>query len=79
VLKRKQPLFDGEFHLSRLTRVDRPLIVGSAIFGLGWGLGGYCPGPGIAALSTGSVEALVFVAGMALGSFLYRRLAAPRG
>jgi uncharacterized membrane protein YedE/YeeE len=78
VLKRKQPLFDGEFHLSRLTRVDRPLLVGSAIFGLGWGLGGYCPGPGIAALSTGSVEALVFVAGMALGSFLYRRLAAPR-
>ena len=78
VLKRKQPLFDGEFHLSRLTRVDRPLIVGSAIFGLGWGLGGYCPGPGIAAHSTGSVEALVFVAGMALGSFLYRRLAAPR-
>jgi uncharacterized membrane protein YedE/YeeE len=78
VLKRKQPLFDGEFHLSRLTRVDRPLIVGSAIFGLGWGLGGYCPGPGIAALSTGSVEALVFVAGMALGSFLYRRLGAPR-
>ena len=79
VLKRKQPLFDGEFHLSRLTKVDRPLLVGSAIFGLGWGLGGYCPGPGIAALSTGSVEALVFVAGMALGSFLYRRLAAPRG
>ncbi|HZT62604.1 MAG TPA: DUF6691 family protein [Burkholderiales bacterium] len=78
VLKRKQPLFDGEFHLSRLTRVDRPLVVGSAIFGLGWGLGGYCPGPGIAALSTGSVEALVFVAGMALGSFLYRRLGAPR-
>jgi len=78
VLKRKQPLFDGEFHLSRLTRVDRPLLVGSAIFGLGWGLGGYCPGPGIAALSTGSVEALVFVAGMALGSFLYRRLGAPR-
>jgi len=78
VLKRKQPLFDGEFHLSRLTKVDRPLLVGSAIFGLGWGLGGYCPGPGIAALSTGSVEALVFVAGMALGSFLYRRLGALR-
>jgi len=78
VLKRGQPLFDGEFHLSRLTKVDLRLLVGSAIFGLGWGIGGYCPGPGIAALSTGSVEALVFVAGMALGSFLYRRLAAPR-
>jgi len=78
VLKRKQPLFDDDFHLPRLTKVDRSLLVGSAIFGLGWGIGGYCPGPGIAALSTGSVEALVFVAGMALGSVLYRRLAAPR-
>ena len=78
VLKRGQPLFDGEFHLPRLTKVDLKLLVGSAIFGLGWGIGGYCPGPGIAALSTGSVEALVFVAGMALGSFLYRRLGAPR-
>lgn len=78
VLKRKQPLFDGEFHLPRLTKVDLRLLVGSAIFGVGWGIGGYCPGPGIAALSAGSVEALVFVAGMTLGSFLYRRLGAPR-
>ena len=78
VLKRKQPLFDDEFHLPRLTKVDRRLLVGSAIFGLGWGIGGYCPGPGIAALSAGSVEALVFVAGMAVGSAMYRRLAAPR-
>ena len=77
VLKRKQPLFDDEFHLPRLTKVDRRLLVGSAIFGLGWGIGGYCPGPGIAALSAGSVEALVFVAGMALGSVLYQRVA-PR-
>ena len=78
VLKRKQPLFDDDFHLPRLTKVDRSLLVGSAIFGLGWGIGGYCPGPGIAALSTGSLEALVFVAGMAVGSAMYRRLAAPR-
>ena len=78
VLKRKQPLFDGEFHLPRLTKVDHNLLVGSAIFGLGWGIGGYCPGPGIAALSAGSLEALVFVAGMVIGSVLYRRLSAPR-
>lgn len=79
VVKRKQPIFDSEFHLPRLTKVDRRLLVGSGVFGLGWGIGGYCPGPGIAALSAGSVEALVFVAGMAIGSLLYRRLAAPRG
>lgn len=78
VLRRKQPMFESEFHLPRMTKVDRRVLVGSAVFGLGWGIGGYCPGPGIAALSTGSVEALVFVAGMALGSLLYRRLAATR-
>jgi uncharacterized protein len=79
VLKRRQPLFESEFHLPRLAKVDRRLLVGSAIFGLGWGMGGYCPGPGIAALSAGSVDALVFVAGMVLGSLVYRRFAAPRG
>jgi uncharacterized protein len=79
VLKRKQPILDSEFHLSRMTKVDRRVLVGSGVFGLGWGVGGYCPGPGFAALSTGSVEAIVFVAGMALGSFLYQRLAGPRG
>lgn len=78
VLRRKQPMFESEFHLPRMTKVDRRVLVGSAVFGLGWGIGGYCPGPGIAALSAGSVEAMVFVAGMALGSVLHRRLAAPR-
>ncbi|TMG76657.1 MAG: YeeE/YedE family protein [Betaproteobacteria bacterium] len=78
VLKRRQPIFDGEFHLPKTTKVDRRLLVGSAIFGVGWGIGGYCPGPGIAALSAASVEALVFVAGLAFGSFLYQRFAAPR-
>ena len=79
VIKRGQPLFESEFHLPRMTKVDRRVLVGSAIFGLGWGIGGYCPGPGVAALSAGSADALVFVAGMVLGSLLYRRLAAPRG
>jgi uncharacterized protein len=79
VLKRRQPILESEFHLPRLTKVDRRVLIGSAIFGLGWGMGGYCPGPGIAALSAGSVDALVFVAGMVLGSLVYRRFAAPRG
>ena len=78
VLERGQPLFESEFHLPQLTKVDRRLLVGSAIFGAGWGIGGYCPGPGIAALSAGSVDALVFVAGMVLGSLLYRLIAAPQ-
>ncbi|HET7764886.1 MAG TPA: DUF6691 family protein [Burkholderiales bacterium] len=78
VIGRGQPLFASEFHLPRMTKVDRRVLIGSGVFGLGWGIGGYCPGPGIAALSAGSTDALVFVAGMVLGSLLYRRLAAPR-
>ena len=78
VTRREQPLFEREFHLPRMTKVDRRVLVGSGVFGLGWGIGGYCPGPGIAALSAGSVDALVFVAGMVLGSLLYRRFAAHR-
>jgi uncharacterized protein len=61
-----------------MTKIDRRVLVGSGVFGLGWGMAGHCPGPGIAALSAGSADALVFVAGMVLGSLLYRRLAAPR-
>jgi uncharacterized membrane protein YedE/YeeE len=78
VLKRKGPLIDTKFHLPTATHIDRRLLVGSAIFGIGWGLAGYCPGPGIAALSSASIEALVFVAGMAAGSLIYLRLAVPR-
>lgn len=78
VLKRRQPMFENEFDLPKKTKVDRGLLAGSAVFGVGWGIGGYCPGPGLAALSGASAEALIFVAGMVLGSFLYQRLARRR-
>ncbi|ATC65585.1 hypothetical protein CMV30_17425 [Nibricoccus aquaticus] len=55
--------------------VDRPLVVGAVIFGIGWGLGGFCPGPAIANLGALRIEALVFVPMMALGMLLARRLA----
>jgi uncharacterized membrane protein YedE/YeeE len=66
------PLFDSMFHRPGKTRIDAPLVLGSAVFGVGWGLSGYCPGPGIATLVTGSSEALVFVAAMIAGSFACR-------
>jgi uncharacterized membrane protein YedE/YeeE len=55
--------------------VDRRLIIGALIFGMGWGLGGYCPGPGIAALAAWRMEALVFVPAMAAGMWLARAVA----
>lgn len=68
----QSPLFDSMFHRPGKTRIDAPLVIGSAVFGIGWGLSGYCPGPGIATLATGSTEALVFVAAMIAGSFACR-------
>lgn len=53
--------------------IDCQLIVGSAIFGVGWGLGGFCPGPALANLGALRVEALLFVPAMAIGMFLAQR------
>jgi uncharacterized membrane protein YedE/YeeE len=50
-------------------RIDRSLVAGAAIFGVGWGLAGYCPGPSLVSLATGGAGVLVFVGGMLLGNF----------
>ncbi|MEM6278968.1 MAG: DUF6691 family protein [Verrucomicrobiota bacterium] len=55
-------------------KISKNLMVGSMLFGVGWGLGGFCPGPAIASLGAMRVEALVFVPFMALGMFLAQRL-----
>lgn len=72
--RRSRPLFAAHFLLPTRSELDRPLIVGAAIFGIGWGLAGYCPGPGIAALGVGTWEAPVFVAAIAAGSLTHRWL-----
>jgi uncharacterized membrane protein YedE/YeeE len=54
------------------TRVDRPLIAGSALFGVGWALAGYCPGPAIVSIAGGVLPALVFTAAMLAGIAAYR-------
>jgi uncharacterized protein len=58
--------------------VDKQLVIGAAIFGVGWGIGGYCPGPALTALSTLSAEVFVFVAAMIAGGVL-ARIASPAG
>ncbi len=69
VLGRGKPLFASSFELPKRTDIDLPLIAGAAIFGLGWGIAGYCPGPAITATATLSTESLLFVAAMAAGGF----------
>lgn len=71
VWSRPAPMFDTSFSRPTNTRIDTPLMLGALMFGAGWGLVGLCPGPAVAALSTGSVKIVVFVAAMAAGMAAY--------
>lgn len=66
------PLFESRHFLPTSRQIDYQLIVGAVVFGLGWGLAGYCPGPAIAGLGSGSAEPFVFLAAMILGSQIAR-------
>lgn len=72
VLRRGRPVFAEAFQLSHLKLVDRRLLGGAALFGIGWGIAGYCPGPALAGLGIASAEALWFVPAMVAGLLLHR-------
>jgi uncharacterized protein len=69
--KRPRPVLEEGFDLPKKQAVDRPLVLGSALFGIGWGLVGFCPGPAVAALGTGLAPVLAFVAAMLAGMALH--------
>ncbi|KQP60615.1 YeeE/YedE family protein [Methylobacterium sp. Leaf108] len=73
-----RPAFDARFEIPAGRRIDPPLVIGSALFGIGWGLAGLCPGPAVAALSSGAVPVLVFVGAMAVGMGVHARVAGRR-
>jgi uncharacterized membrane protein YedE/YeeE len=82
VFRRQRPLAAKEFHLPKATRVEGRLVAGSAIFGIGWGLGGYCPGPALVALGLGNPGTWVFLAAMFCGFAVLRwttGIAVPAG
>lgn len=72
VLRRGSPVLAETFQLSTLKHVDRGLLGGALLFGIGWGIAGYCPGPALAGLGGASVEALWFIPAMLAGIFLHR-------
>ena len=74
ILSHPWPLLDSRFYLPTDQSIDRSLVIGAAVFGVGWGIGGYCPGPAIAALGLGSPNPAVFVLAMVAGSLTYRWL-----
>lgn len=72
VLKRPRPVLDTAFHLPTKRKLDTPLLAGSALFGIGWGIAGFCPGGSIPALGLGEISAVIFVAAMIVGIMLAR-------
>jgi len=79
VLGRATPLFDDRFHLPASTSIDAALIGGAVLFGIGWGLAGYCPGPAIASLGLHDPEAAWFVPALAVGALTHRWRERRRG
>jgi uncharacterized protein len=77
VLRRPKPVASASFHLPTHVEIDRRILVGPAIFGIGWGLGGFCPGPALTATTLGAAGAYAFLPMMFLGMWL-ARMAATR-
>ena len=74
VLRRGSPVLAKSFQLSSRRQVDGKLLGGAALFGVGWGIAGYCPGPALAGVGAGSMEALWFVPAMVAGMLLHRAI-----
>lgn len=72
IFRRGKPFFDNQFYLTTTRDIDAKLIGGAALFGVGWGLSGFCPGPAIASLVFGYQQSFIFVAAMIVGTLLVR-------
>ena len=78
IFRQPRPVFDTGFHLPHSHVIDAKLIGGAALFGLGWGLSGFCPGPAVASLVFGRLGSYIFVAAMAVGIIAVRILTRHR-
>lgn len=74
VTRRSAPLVGSMFHLPTRRDIEPELVMGAGLFGIGWGLAGYCPGPGLSSLGTGALPVLLFVASMATGMLSFEAL-----
>jgi uncharacterized protein len=72
VLRMAHPFWGEKFQLPTRKDIDRKLLIGATIFGIGWGIAGYCPGPGITALVLGLWNPVLFVVAMLAGSLTYQ-------
>jgi len=79
VLRRPAPMIDATFHLPENRHLDARLLGGAAVFGVGWGIAGFCPGGALPALGTGQFEVVAFVAALIAGIFAAKGLMALTG
>lgn len=73
VSKRATPLLDTQWHIPTRKDITARLILGSVLFGVGWGLGGFCPGPGVTSLASGDHRVFIFVGAMIVGMILFKK------
>lgn len=73
IRKKSSPLFDTKWHVPTRKDVTTRLIIGSALFGIGWGLAGYCPGPALTSLASGNVNSFLFVGAMLAGMLVFKK------
>jgi uncharacterized protein len=78
VFRRPLPVLDGKFHLPSARIIDARLIGGSMVFGIGWGISGFCPGGALPALGIGAADVAAFVAALVAGLLIARALQAAR-
>jgi uncharacterized protein len=76
--RRGAPLLGGTFALPQRREIDVRLVGGAAVFGVGWGLGGFCPGPAVVSMAGGAAPVIVFVVAMVVGMALHDRVAGHR-
>jgi hypothetical protein len=67
--RRQRPLFDVQFHKPEFTKLDRPLVIGAAIFGIGWGMSGICPGPAISLIAFSPPNLAIYLLALFVGSY----------
>jgi uncharacterized membrane protein YedE/YeeE len=75
---RSSPVFTSTFTVPTRRDIDLRLVGGAALFGIGWGIGGFCPGPALTSLPSGHLPVLIFVAAMIVGMYLYTFVESPR-
>jgi uncharacterized membrane protein YedE/YeeE len=76
IMKRKTPIFAERFYMAVTTSIDSRLILGASLFGIGWGLSGYCPGPGIINAMINPTEAMMFLPALVIGGWIGQRYSA---